>query len=196
MKRLFFIILFGMIVFSTISAEGAQESSISNTSREDSRVVANQQGIYADVHPIPTYDYSIPRDILTQIIDIVTTRAYVTYTVVSSITGNVEYHGRSIGYAIPADTSLTNPYTYVVARDAYNDPPVQVGQPEPNGLFQSRNTDGTWVLFLNGDGSVSPIYTEMKVTTYPFEMMRAADGTWVRVDDSVPEFTVDIDMSR
>ena len=192
MKKIIVALALLLAIAIAAFADGQHETQISESSRRDSRIVAEQQGIYQSAQPVPLYDYSIPRDVFIQIYDVVTTKAYVIYTVITSMTGQVIFHGPSIGYAIPADTSLTNPFTYVVARDAFEDPPVQVSQPEPNGLFQSQNTDGTWVLFLNDDGTVTPIYTEMKVTTYPFAVRQNAAGTWVRADSDPSEFVVEV----
>lgn len=157
----------------------------SSSDRADREVVEEQQSHYQKIHPVPFYDYSIPRDVLIQIYDVVTTRAYVTYTVIESITGKTFFHGPSIGYGIPCDTSLTNPRKYTYEGG-------DVDQPEPNGLFSSKNTDGTWVLFVQPDGSVTPIYTEHKVTTFPFAVKSDGAGGWIRADNKPSEFTIEI----
>lgn len=153
--------------------------------KEEANIVEQQQRIYSKVHPIPFFEYSIPRDVYIQIYEVVTTRAYLTYTVIESMVGKTFYHGPSIGYAIPADTSLTNPDIYV-----YDGGTVE--QPEPNGLFSSKNTDGTWVLFLQDDGTITPVYTEHKVTTFPFAVKKV-DDIWVRADSKPVDFTIDIE---
>jgi len=50
-----------------------------------------------------------------------------------------------------------------------------IEQPEPNGLFSSKNTVGTWVLCTQSDGTVYPVYTELNVTAFPFPM-QSNDG--------------------
>jgi len=139
--------------------------------------------------PVPYFDYSIPRDVLIQIYEVVTTKAYATYTVIESVTGKTFYHGPSIGYGIPVDTSLTNP---LQGYYTYNGSGSSIEQSEPNGLFSSKNTDGTWVLFLQNDNTITPIYTEHKVTTFPFIVERLEDGSWVRSDNTPSQFTVEI----
>ena len=178
MKRaIIILVLFSVLVWAW--AAGGSE-------RQDRELVQEQQKHYQKVLPIPFYDYSIPRDVLIQIYDVVTTRAYITYTVIQSITGQTFYHGPSIGYGIPVDTSLTNPL------QPYYDDEGPVGQAEPNGLFSSENTDGTWVLFLQPDGAVAPIYTEHKVTTFPFVVKQTEAGNWIRVDNKPVEFKIEI----
>ena len=151
---------------------------------EESLKVESQQTHYSMVQPIPRFDHSIPRDVLLQIYNVVTTEARNTYTVIQSMTGEVVFHGPSVGFGIPADTQLTNP-----VQEKHD---TTIEQAEPNGLFSSDNTDGTWILFMDSKGVITPVYTEQKVTTYPFIVAKNAAGEWVRTDDSPPSFTVEI----
>lgn len=155
----------------------------------DRKVVDKQQRIYQDVQPVHIYDFSIPRDIYQQIYDIATTKAIATYTIVESITGVTRYHGPSIGFALPADIQLTNPLQSLT--EEIGDPVIE--QAEPNGLFSSKNTDGTWVLFVDlKTKEVYPVYTEHKVTTFPFIVQKDANGEWVRADGKPSNFKVEI----
>ncbi len=176
------------VLLVTIALSGWAEGSGEGSEIADRATVREQQAIYGVALPVPLYDYSIPRDVFIQIYDVVTTKAYVTYTVVASMTGAVMFHGPSIGYALPADTSLTNP----LKRDGSSYGYTSIEQAEPNGLYSSKNTDGTWVLFLNDDGTVTPVYTEMKVTTFPFSVVQESDGSWTRADNRPSDFTVDV----
>lgn len=155
--------------------------------RKESRIVEQQQTHYGMVQPVPQYDYSIPRDVVIQIYNVVTQEARNTYTVIESVTGVTKFHGPSLGYGIPADVSLTNPLQVT-----YHGSSAIIEQAEPNGLFSSKNTDGTWVLFVDANGDITPIYTEHKVTTFPFAMKKAADGSWERADQKKSSMTVTI----
>jgi len=161
----------------------------SEAERKDRKLVDQQQRHYQRTQTIPFFDYSIPRDIYTQIYAVVCTEARATYTVIESVTGETKFHGPSLGYGIPADTNLTNPLQPAYGR--HDDSGAVIEQAEPNGLFSSQNTDGTWVLFVQADGSITPVYTEHKVTTYPF-VVKKVDGEWVRADDKPASFTVDV----
>jgi len=181
MKR-FLIGLILIVLYVAVFAEGNSD----NSEVKDRAIVQEQQAHYQKVHPLPFFDYSIPRDVYTQIYEVVTTKAYRTYTVIETITGENFYHGPSIGYGIPADSSITNPLqTYGYASGSL----TVIEQAEPNGLFSSKNTDGTWVLFIQPDGTVAPVYTEHKVTTFPFAVTPSAFG-WIRADDDPVEFTI------
>lgn len=142
------------------------------------------------MYSVPLYDYSIPRDVFIQIYDVVTTKAYMTYSIITSMTGNVIYHGDSVGYALPADMQLTNPVKPLSY--SYHESSI-IEQAEPNGLYSSKNTDGTWVLFVQENGAVTPVYTEMKVTTFPYKVKQIENGIWVRADNKDVEFVIDLD---
>ena len=141
-----------------------------NATQRDQTTVNQQQKIYQINQPVPVFDWSQERDTLTQIY-VMRNEARQTYTIVSSQgTGKTLFECPSRGTAIPADTQLTNPLRIDMARPdgATSWIPGVIGQPEPNGLYSSVNTDGTWVLCIRKDGSLAPVYTEQKVTTFPF----------------------------
>jgi type II secretory pathway pseudopilin PulG len=168
---------------------GATCESGSSAEKSDRETVNSQQEHYQDVQPIPFFDFSNPRDVLIQIYKTVTTEARNTYTVIQSMTGEVVFYGPSIGYAIPADTQLTNGLQPSWGNDGRA---ATIEQAEPNGLFSSENTDGTWVLFVDLNGDVTPVYTEQKVTTYPYAVVQNSKGAWVRADDAAASVTIDM----
>lgn len=160
-----------------------------NSETKDNDLVNRQQEIYQKVQPVHIYDFSIPRDIYQQIYDIATTKVVATYTIIESVTGVTKYHGPSVGYAIPADVQLTNPLQSL--RNLGNNPVVE--QAEPNGLFSSKNTDGTWILFVDiKSGEIYPVYSEHKVTTFPFIVEKDDNGEWSRADNKPIGFKVEI----
>lgn len=163
---------------------------ISTQESKDREVVAEQQAHYGKVQPLPFYDYSIPRDIMIQIYNVVTQESRSTYTVIETIMGQTKFHGPSLGYGIPADVSLTNPLQPVWGYTHSGGEIIE--QAEPNGLFSSKNTDGTWVLFVDTTGDITPVYTEHKVTTYPFAVKKGENGAWIRADQKKASLTVKI----
>lgn len=180
MKKIFA----GITVFIFLCMCGGCESTSEDLDRD---VVNRQQTHYGKGQPIPFYDFSIPRDVLIQIYNVVTQGARNTYSVIETITGETKFHGPSIGYGIPTDMQLTNPLQ--PAHQTRYDSGI-IEQAEPNGLFSSKNTDGTWVLFVDDNGDITPVYTEHKVTTYPFAVKKTAEGLWVRADTKKATVTV------
>jgi len=181
-----------LIMSIVFLASGCSNNSSENAERE---LVNIQQGIYQKVQPVHMYDYSIPRDIYQQIYDVVTTEVMATYSVIESITGLTRYECPSMGYAIPADTSLTNPLQgiYNIDGPGVDEFSAVIEQAEPNGLFSSKNTDGTWVMCVElKTGEVYPVYAEHKVMTFPFIMEKDDSGQWVRADNKPIAFKIQI----
>lgn len=132
---------------------------------KDSEATARQQTQYAMSQPVPAYDWSMERDLVIQLYNIRNLKA-LTHSVWRSDRGLIEGDCASIGFGIPYDTSLTNPL-----KVAYERREVGVAvteQPEPNGIFASKNTQATWVMCAGETGKIEPVYVETKVTVYPF----------------------------
>lgn len=135
----------------------------------DSQNVLKQQAQYSKVQPIPFYNWSIERDMLIQLYNIRNLKA-ATHIVWRGDTSVVEGDCPAIGYGIPYDTSLTNPYMATDEDYEGRDKAAltSISQPEPNGVFASTNTAATWVMCVGDGGVIEPIYTESKVTGYPY----------------------------
>ena len=182
-----------ILLLATLILVGCDsQSSGGGSERKDSAQVQNQQGQYRRVQPIPYFEYSQDRAVYIQIYS-AKNEAIATHTIVTAFgTGSLIFQCPSIGYAIPADTSLTNPAQPMWQGGNGGRAGVTVGQAEPNGLFSSKNTDGTYILCVMDNGVVTPIYTEMKVTTFPFPITIDANGVVSPVALESPSITVDI----
>lgn len=138
----------------------------SSAERKDQAKVIEQQEQYQVVQPLPRFDWSLERDVAIQLYKARNERVS-TWTVWRSDTGIIEDFCPSIGYPLPYDTFLTNP---LQALFCYSGGPI-VEQPEPNGLYSSKNSIATWVRCLrtvNSKQIEAPIYIESKVTAYPY----------------------------
>lgn len=156
-----------VVIASITLSACARQTETSN--KADTEAVERQQEQYQIAQPIPAYDYSIERDLLIQLYN-VRNREVTTHSVWRSDFGQIEGECRSMGYGLPYDTSLTNPFVPQVGRRyraGDSSWGVAVSQPEPNGVFASTNTSATWVFCLSDAGLVEPVYVEAKVTVYP-----------------------------
>ncbi len=140
------------------------------SSSKDTQVVSKQQAQYSTAQPIPVFDWSLERQLVIELYKVRNQKAN-THSVWRSDYGMVEGDCPSYGYGIPYDTSLTNP---LVATDIDDEGEenghgalTSIEQPEPNGIFASKNTAATWVLCLGESGKLEPVYVETKVTVYP-----------------------------
>lgn len=138
-----------------------------NQTQKDQAVVERQQSQYAKSQPVPVYDWSLERHMVTQLYNIRNMEA-TTHSVWRSDRGMIEGDCSSIGFGIPYDTSLTNPLTGKRFGSTANYNRLVVEQPEPNGIFASKNTQATWVMCAGTGGVIEPVYVETKVTVYPY----------------------------
>lgn len=163
----------------------------SSANTRDRDTVDTQQGVYQRNQPIPTFEFSQDRATFSQLY-VLRNEVRPTYTIVRSQgTGTIEFECASRGYAIPADTQLTNPLGQLVVGSQ-----IVVEQPEPNGLFSSKNTDGTWVLCVRDDGSIHPVYTESKVTTFPFQVEHGQNEVQVHDAQQASSTTVTLQNAQ
>lgn len=130
---------------------------------KDARAVNEQQSQYAASQPVPAFNWSLERHLVTQLYQIRNQRA-ATHSVWRSDRGMIEGDCASIGFGIPYDTSLTNPLK--TASDWKESSVIE--QAEPNGIFASKNTSATWVMCAGAGGLIEPVYIETKVTVYPY----------------------------
>jgi len=157
-----------ILVLSFVSTDCFAWGRDSEATKEASKV-AEQQGQYAKAQPIPFFNYSIERHLVIELYKI-RNKKVATHSVWRSDYGMIEGDCPSFGYGIPYDTSLTSP-TVATAEDSvfgWNKAALaSIDQPEPNGIFASKNTNATWVMCLGISGDIEPIYVESKVTVYP-----------------------------
>lgn len=146
------------------------------------RAVDQQQNLLVKTQPVPYYEFSLERDVVIQLYN-ARNDARLTHSVVTAMgTGQALWDCPSIGFPIPADVQLTNPVKETGG--------TTIEQPEPNGLYSSKNTDATWVLCADG-GEVTPVYSEQKVLTFPYPVIvDYVTGTILR--DGEATTTIDI----
>ena len=149
-----------LLILSVVTGCGGGSSA----NKKDRAAVEKQQNQYAIGQPVPAFDWSLERDLVIQLYKVRNQKA-ATHSVWRSDRGWIEGDCPSYGYGIPYDTSLTNPL--VTDRWGSQAGGTVVEQPEPNGVFASKNTAATWVMCLGEAGSVEPVYVETKVTVYP-----------------------------
>lgn len=159
------ILVLGLLVILFLTGfSGCYEETATN---QEATTVQGQDLIYFRNQPIPIYDYSPERDIFIQLYNF-RMKNVPTWTVICSNMGTCIDSCPSLGYPLAADVQLTNPVTasaiYLGHGLGWADTTVE--QREPNGLFSSKNTAGTWVMCVYGDGRVEPVYTELNATAY------------------------------
>jgi hypothetical protein len=172
----------GVILMSAAALMGV--SGCGNESvKAENDLVKKQQTVYNKTQPAPFFEYSLARDLWIQFYT-AQNKAVSTWTYITDMTGQMRFETPSQGYPIPMDTQLTNPLQLL-----YDSSGAVVEQPEPNGLFTSKNTNATIIMALNSDGTFSPIYTEQFATAFPFRVHQVKDDYgwhWERDSGQTP----------
>lgn len=175
MKKLVQFLMVGALV--ALFATGCQQGQKSQESK-DKAAVDRQQKQYANGQPIPAFDWSLERDAVIKLYHLRNQKVS-THTVWRSDYGMVEGDCTSLGYGIPYDTSLTNPYQ-ALWQYSNGVGAAVIAQAEPNGIFASTNTSATWVMCIGAAGTIDPVYVESKVTTYPYPVSVDYDSNRVK----------------
>ena len=156
-------VLLVLLLALIVSACGG---SAPGATKDDAQNAVNQQQTYRrNGQGVPFFDFSQDLETLRQIYVLKNENVSTHTTFSSNGSGQIIDDCPSIGYPIPADTQLTNPETIA---DRYQGGYAILEQPEPNGLFSSKNTDGTWVICVTDSGKQYPKYSELKVEAFPF----------------------------
>lgn len=97
---------------------------------------------------------------------------FATYTYIVDLNGKLHHLCESVGYGIPYSAQFVNPQKVVKYRYDNSGP---IAQPEPNGLFVPDGLSATWVLCVDGEGEVHPVYCEPSIVVSPFELQAASN---------------------
>ena len=161
-KMILFLIVLSTLFFTV----GCNVKDRSSEAGKEAHKVNQQQSQYSKGQPVPAFDWSLERHLMGELYKL-RNKKVATHAVWRSDRGMIEGDCPSLGYGLPYDVSLTNP---VVADWYSNGGTISIEQPEPNGIFASKNTSATWVMCTGPGGSIEPIYVESKVTIYPYPL--------------------------
>lgn len=164
-----------LTIVGLMSLTGCQFESTASATKKEAHAVERQQAQYEKSQPIPTFNWSLERDLVIKLYKLRNQKVS-THSVWRSKTGMIEGDCPSIGFGIPYDVSLTNPWVSVDRAnngkrgDGTDYSLTSVGQPEPNGIFASQNTNATWIMCVGDGGTIEPHYVEATVNVYPYDV--------------------------
>ena len=132
-----------------------------------SEIVGKQNKIYFDNQPIPIYNYSAPRDIVTQLYNITVPNLPATWTIFYSMDTPIDSCA-SRGFPIPYGVQLTSSeYMKTDGNGGDSATSVDLPQPDPDGLYKDGiTTTASWVLCDYGNGGWEPVYNEFYTITF------------------------------
>lgn len=93
---------------------------------------------------------------------------FATYTYLVGMHNELKLLCHSVGYGIPESSQYTNPAMIGYASDRVG--VATLPQADPNGLYSSPSSQGTWVMCLDPSGKVVPVRSEPNVLTSPFPL--------------------------
>lgn len=94
----------------------------------------------------------------------------------NDMTGKWCYQGKCIGYGLPYGSSITSPDQVVY--DAVIGTAV-LSMAEPNGLYvNGLSTTATWILSLDGEGEITPVYAETPITVTQYKLDASKCEDW------------------
>jgi hypothetical protein len=185
------LVLLSMPVVALCCMADSCDTNVPATSvKQEANVVEKQQSIYVNTQPVPVFDWSLERHLMTELYK-ARNNAVATYTYVrNQYTGKILSSCPSIGFPISAATQLTSPSRTEEHWGQAGGGNVVIPQPEPNGLFSPPESRGTYVMCLNKDGKVEPRYYEEDVEAF-VTPMREVDGQLVPVEGAKASITID-----
>ena len=139
MKKLYFICT--MLLLSLVLMGAKSSCSGDSEATKEMKKVEMQTAQYSKGQPVPVFNWSFERHQQIELYKI-RNRQVATYAVWRSDYGLIEGDCPSMGYGLPYDVSLTNPFMATsededgVSRSAL----TSIEMPEPNGIFASKNT--------------------------------------------------------
>lgn len=96
----------------------------------------------------------------------------------NDMSGKWIYQGKCIGYGIPYTTSMTASESLQRIDTTAGHQWEIVPLAEPNGLYASPSTSATWILSVNEDGGITPIYVESEITVSQTKMAARLCEDW------------------
>lgn len=136
------------------------------TREEEKQQAAGNLAIVQN-QPIPDLGgFALERQILNETY-LARNQAISTFSYMFSMDGKIIEICPSVGYPIPYSTQLTNP----MKMETYNGVPYTLPNAEPNSLYPPGDAAATLVQCVNDDGSVSPVYIEWYVLSFPYRIV-------------------------
>lgn len=96
----------------------------------------------------------------------------------NDMSGKWIYQGKCIGYGIPYTTSMTASESLQRIDTTAGHQWEIIPLAEPNGLYASPSTSATWILSVDEDGNITPVYVESEITVSQTKMAARLCEDW------------------
>lgn len=96
---------------------------------------------------------------------------FLTYTYIVSMTGELIFLGRSVGYGLPYSVQFTNPMRVYHEEGINGKSATFIPQPDPNGLFMPEGLSATWIMLIDPNtNEPRPVYVEPQILVSPIRL--------------------------
>lgn len=184
-------ILFLLVLIAILLSACGQENT--GGLREEQQRTANQATQYSDSQPIPVFEWSLERQVMIELYKARNNAVGTFSYVLNPYDNSIMFECASVGYPIPGGTQLTNPQQLTWRKEHGNYIEGVLPMMEPNGTYSPDNSANTYIMCVNDDGTISPIYVEWYVWTFPYPM-HSVEGKLVRVEGA--ESSIKIETSK
>lgn len=89
-----------------------------------------------------------------------------TYSYIVDMHGTLHLICKSIGYGMPYSVQYTNPQK--VVEDSWGN--IALPQADPNGLYMPQGLSATFVMCIDKQGDIKPVYVEPELIVSPFKL--------------------------
>lgn len=172
----------GMTVVLSLSltacfGNGGDDSKSKAQAKEQSQAANAANALIAN-QPVHTYQYSQLRQNLQELEDAQANGAVTTTFFLNMGLADPVMSCPSIGAPIASTTQMTNPMQTERHGSQYDGGNVTINQMDPTGVYTGDST-GTYIMCVQGDGSVEPVYWE------GFVMTAFGSATWNKTTHSM-----------
>ncbi len=96
----------------------------------------------------------------------------ITYTYIVNLHGELILLGQSIGYGLPSNFQYTNTQKRVTVKpEGASYGIISMPQAEPNGLFMSQFSSGSWILLIDpSTNKPNLVYIKHEIIVSPFKL--------------------------
>lgn len=188
MRNRLFVLVFGVFVIIVVGLLLSSCGQAVQTEQDQTNALMEK---YVQSQPIPVgeFEWSLERHLMIELY-VARNNAVSTFSVVwDSYRGKIRWSCPSIGYPIPGGTELTNP------QQALSTTGAVIAQAEPNGLYAPGTSYGTFVMCVNDDGTVSPVFIEDSILTFPYPMIEV-DGMLMQSPDTVSSIKINTEKPK
>lgn len=181
MKKLLLLLMVVMLVVGCVGCV-SETKSIDSQQAEVTKELQNQMNQEIGMPNITEF---YEKKMLKKIYELRDDSKLVTYTYTTNLEGKKIFQFKSIGYGLPMSVQFSNPQkiAHNVGDFGQYADDILMPQAEPNGLFMPEGLSATWIMRINEDGNIEPVYMEEEIFVSQSKLPRRLCAEWSLPED-------------